>query len=163
MAEDKANLMGKVELKMDGTPEQLASFLIDWFRRNYTSSGMVPRLKFNEGGSLNGIEGVNAPKDVVIAYTFDEAFAILNDGKTPDEFDLDPGWRYIFRRRGKVDGKYVAASVYHRIDLVDGITSLCGAVRAGASGYEIVIKDKQLLQARLCNNCIRGITVKEKK
>lgn len=164
MAEDKdGNLITKIEMKTEGTPEQVASFLIDWFRRNYTSYAMVPRLVFNEGGSLRSVEGVNAPDDVLLTHTFDEAFAILNDGKTPDELDLDSGWRYIFRKKGKVDGRYVKASVYHRIDLVDGVTSLCGVVRAGENGYEIVIKDKRLLQARLCNNCIRGITVKEKK
>ena len=89
----------------------------------------------------------------------DEAFAIQNDGKTPDEIDLDPGFRYIFRRRGKVEGRYVNASVYHRI-ADDGVTSLCTAVTAGENGYEIVIKSKELLLSRLCNNCVKGITIK---
>jgi hypothetical protein len=160
MAGDKdGNMWAKVEIKTDGTPEQVASFLIDWFRRNYTSFGMVPRLIFNEGGSLARVEGVNAPDDVLIAYTYDEAFAILNDGKLPEDIELDPGYRYIHRRKGKIDGVYVAASVYHRIDAQTGLTSLCGAVRAGAAGYEIIIKDKPLLQSRLCNNCLRGITI----
>ena len=146
------------KMKIDGTPEQFAAFLIDWCRRNYTSYGMVPRLKFDDAGSLWSIEGVTAPDDVVIAFGFDEAFAMLNDGKKPEEFDFDPGHRYVFRRSGKVNDRYVRASVYHRIG-EDGLTALCGAVKAGENGYEIVIKDKPLLQSRLCNNCLRGITV----
>ena len=161
MAGDKeGNVWTKMEIKTDGTPEQVASFIIDWCRRNYTGYGLVPRLIFNEGGSLKSVEGVNAPDDVLVAYTFDEAFAILNDGKKPGEFDLDPGYRYVHRPKGKFEDVFYPASVYHRINSADGISSLCGAVKAGETGYELVLKKKALLQSRICNNCMKGITRK---
>ncbi len=156
----EGNLLAKIELATEGTPDQFAAFFIDWCRRNYTGYGMVPRLIFNEGGSIKSVEGVNASDDVLITHTFDEAFALLNNGKTPDEIELDAGYRYIHRRSGRVDDRHVEASVYHRIDAQDGVSSLCGAVKAGVSGYEIIFKEKQLLLSRLCNNCIRGITVR---
>ena len=155
MVGDKdSNMMTKIEIKTDGTPEQVASFIIDWCRRNYTGFGLVPRLIFNEGGSLKSVEGVNAPDDVLVAYTFDEAFAILNDGKKPGDIKLDPGYRYIFRSKGKYGGKFFPATVYHRINSADGISSLCGAVKAGEAGYELVLKKNALLQSRLCLSLI---------
>ena len=157
MAGDKdGNLWTKMEIKTDGTPEQLAAYIIDWARRNYSGYGMVPKLIFNEDGTLHSVEGMNAPDDILIAFTFEEAFAILNDGKAPAEFNLDPGFRYVHRRKGKFEDVFYPASAYHRIG-DDGVSSLCGAAKAGESGYEIVFKKKKLLSSRICNNCMKGI------
>lgn len=63
--------------------------------------------------------------------------------------------KYLFRLNAPAKrGGALSPSSYHLIDS-DGKTSICGAVKAGVQGYEIVEREF-VLRARRCANCRSG-------
>ena len=147
-------------VRISGTPEQFAVWMIDWCREAFRVYGIVPRITFNEDGSVQMVEGIQATPKLMETHTFNDAFEIINGGKTPDQLDLKPGFRYIHRMQGTYDGKWRQASQYHDPSK-DFTTAYCGAAQAGEGGYEIVFKKNQVIRARLCNNCAKGIVTRQ--
>lgn len=147
-----------LHVRLDGSPEHFAAFMIDWCRQTYRIMWIVPRITLNEDGSVAMVEGIQASEPVIMTHTFDDAFERLN-GKPPTEFDLQPGIRYIHRKKGTVDGRYRTVSQYHMPDK-DLTTSICGAAMAGENGYQLVFKKTKVLRSLLCTHCARGTRIK---
>ncbi len=67
---------------------------------------------------------------------------------------------YLRRPRSKnYEGRWRVASMFHQI-AIDGQTSVCGAVKNGLHGFEIVIRNTQVLRSMTCSNCTQGRVVK---
>lgn len=62
--------------------------------------------------------------------------------------------KYLFRAKAPSRHGGVSPSAYHLIG-GDGETAICGAVKAGVQGYEIVEREL-VLRARTCSNCRTG-------
>lgn len=61
--------------------------------------------------------------------------------------------KYLYRPQGVYDEGSRAASPYHLI--VEGKNvAKCGAAVDGKQGFRVVEKEKPLLTARICNNCM---------
>lgn len=153
---------GVYHVRIGQSPEQFADFMIDWCADTYYRFGLVPRITFNDDGSVAMVEGIPAKSELLKTHTFGDAFVVLN-GITPVECKkgLTPGHRYIHRQKGNVDGKWRPASQYHLPDK-DYTTSLCGAAVAGKGGYEIVFSKTPVMRARTCTHCARGTTTRQK-
>ena len=156
---DEETTYRNFHVRLAGTPEQFAAFLIDWCRESYRVIGLVPRITLNEDGSVGMVEGIQAERNLLLTHTFNDAFEVLN-GKTPAEFALAPGHRYLHRLKGTVEGRWRPASQYHKPDK-DYTTSVCGAVSAGGAGYEIVFKTDPVPRTMLCTHCARGTKTRQ--
>jgi hypothetical protein len=157
MNKDPEYVMSKS--KIQGTPEQFAAMMIDWCREHYRIFMLVPRITLSQAGAVIQVDIIQAQQELLNWNTYDDAFEILN-GKTPDKMVLEPGYRYIYRKKGRYDGTWRPDSSYHKLGK-DWKTAVCGAAEAGQVGFELVIKAKPVLRSKLCNNCAKGIVTRQ--
>ena len=143
------------------SPEETALWMIDWCREHYRVPGFsfIPKLTLRDDGGVTAVAYFPTRKSLEYTHSFNDAFEILNHC-VPDDLELS-GKRYIYRAKGKHDGKYRPASVYHLVGT--GGYSACGAVKAGEIGYKTIYRKTPVLRSQQCNHCSRGTVIRQEE
>lgn len=67
-------------------------------------------------------------------------------------------FQYLQRPRSNKTGRWREASLFHNIG-EDGTISVCGAVKNGQHGFEVVNRKTKVLRSMTCINCRQGRVV----